>query len=211
MEEILASIRRIIADDQTAKPPAPPTPPVAPAKVEAATPPKPVAAAPVPAPALNDDDVLDLKPKRAPEPHFIADDPVGNDLSFMDPVTPVSNGQDDIDALMADEPMEAPVAFEPPAPVAFAPPAPAVVQPMPAIEAPQAAAERLVSPETDRAVTGAFQSLAGTILSRNARTLEDLMQDMMRPMIKDWLDDHLPSIVERLVKAEIERVARGGR
>jgi uncharacterized protein len=37
------------------------------------------------------------------------------------------------------------------------------------------------------------------------------MQDMMRPMIKAWLDDNLPIVVERLVKAEIERVARGGR
>jgi uncharacterized protein len=33
----------------------------------------------------------------------------------------------------------------------------------------------------------------------------------MRPMIKNWLDDNLPNIVERLIKAEIERVARGGR
>jgi uncharacterized protein len=34
---------------------------------------------------------------------------------------------------------------------------------------------------------------------------------MMRPMIKSWLDDNLPGIVERLVRAEIERVSRGGR
>ncbi len=34
---------------------------------------------------------------------------------------------------------------------------------------------------------------------------------MMRPMLKQWLDDNLPVIVERLVRAEIERVARGGR
>jgi uncharacterized protein len=33
----------------------------------------------------------------------------------------------------------------------------------------------------------------------------------MRPMIKTWLDDNLPHVVERLVKAEIERVSRGGR
>jgi cell pole-organizing protein PopZ len=32
---------------------------------------------------------------------------------------------------------------------------------------------------------------------------------MLRPMLKAWLDDHLPAIVERLVSAEIERVARG--
>jgi cell pole-organizing protein PopZ len=34
---------------------------------------------------------------------------------------------------------------------------------------------------------------------------------MLRPMLKKWLDDNLPTIVERLVRVEIERVARGGR
>jgi cell pole-organizing protein PopZ len=34
---------------------------------------------------------------------------------------------------------------------------------------------------------------------------------MLRPMLKQWLDDNLPAVVERLVRAEIERVARGGR
>ncbi|MGL5117474.1 MAG: DUF2497 domain-containing protein [Beijerinckiaceae bacterium] len=204
MEEILASIRRIIADDQAGKPAA------APADVAENTPPKPapIVQSPRPAPVsvAADDDVLDLQPKaverppRVQEPHYIADDPVGNDLSFEEPPPrietpvappPAANAQDDIDAMMAE--ME----FAPsPAPLVVDTPAPA---------------ERLVSPSTDRMVSGAFGSLANTILSKNARTLEDLMQDMMRPMIKDWLDDHLPLIVERLVRAEIERVARGGR
>ena len=47
------------------------------------------------------------------------------------------------------------------------------------------------------------------MMNANARTLEDLVQDMLRPMLKAWLDDNLPSMVERLVRAEIERVARG--
>jgi len=34
---------------------------------------------------------------------------------------------------------------------------------------------------------------------------------MLRPMLKSWLDDNLPSLVERLVRSEIERVSRGGR
>ncbi len=93
----------------------------------------------------------------------------------------------------------------PPAPVA-APPPPAAPQP----SAPPPV-ERLMSPDTDRVASSAFANLATTMLSRNARTLDDLVQDMMRPMIKTWLDDNLPGIVERLVKAEIERVARGGR
>jgi cell pole-organizing protein PopZ len=41
------------------------------------------------------------------------------------------------------------------------------------------------------------------------RTLEDIVRELMRPMLKTWLDDNLPSMVERLVRAEIERVARG--
>jgi cell pole-organizing protein PopZ len=44
---------------------------------------------------------------------------------------------------------------------------------------------------------------------QNATTLEDLVKEMLRPMLKTWLDDNLPSMVERLVRAEIERVSRG--
>jgi cell pole-organizing protein PopZ len=53
--------------------------------------------------------------------------------------------------------------------------------------------------------------LAHTVSSSTTRSLEDLVRDMLRPMLKNWLDDNLPTIVERLVRAEIERVARGGR
>ncbi len=56
-----------------------------------------------------------------------------------------------------------------------------------------------------------LQLLAHTVLSNNARTLEDLVKEMLRPMLKSWLDDNLPGLVERIVKAEIERVSRGGR
>lgn len=41
--------------------------------------------------------------------------------------------------------------------------------------------------------------------------LNEIVRDMLRPMLKGWLDDNLPVLVERLVRAEIERVARGGR
>ena len=50
-----------------------------------------------------------------------------------------------------------------------------------------------------------------TVLGNNARTLEDLVKEMLRPMLKAWLDDNLPSMVERIVRAEIERVSRGRR
>jgi cell pole-organizing protein PopZ len=35
-------------------------------------------------------------------------------------------------------------------------------------------------------------------------TLEALVRDMLRPMLSEWIDTHMPAIVERLVKQEIE-------
>jgi len=67
----------------------------------------------------------------------------------------------------------------------------------------------LLSRETSAAVDSAFNALAQTVLVQNAGTLEDLVREMLRPMLKSWLDDNLPGMVERLVRAEIERVARG--
>ncbi len=68
---------------------------------------------------------------------------------------------------------------------------------------------QLLSRETTAAVDSAFNTLAQTVLVQNARTLEDLVREMLRPMLKSWLDDNLPGMVERLVRAEIERVSRG--
>lgn len=67
----------------------------------------------------------------------------------------------------------------------------------------------LMSSATSAAVDSAFNALAQTVLVHNARTLEDLVREMLRPMLKVWLDDNLPGLVERLVRAEIERVSRG--
>jgi hypothetical protein len=36
-----------------------------------------------------------------------------------------------------------------------------------------------------------------------------MVREMLRPMVKEWLDDNLPTMVERLVRDEIQRVARG--
>ena len=66
-----------------------------------------------------------------------------------------------------------------------------------------------VAPTTSAAVDSAFNTLAQTVLVQNARTLEDLVREMLRPMLKSWLDDNLPGMVERIVRAEIERVSRG--
>jgi hypothetical protein len=86
----------------------------------------------------------------------------------------------------------------PPPPAAAPPPAP-VMQ----------LDRSLISNTTKAAVDNAFNSLANTVLGNNARTLEDLVKEMLRPMLKSWLDDNLPSVVDRIVRAEIERVSRG--
>ena len=47
--------------------------------------------------------------------------------------------------------------------------------------------------------------------AEGSRSIEDIVREMLKPMLKTWLEDNLPSLVERLVRAEIERVSRGGR
>ncbi len=49
-----------------------------------------------------------------------------------------------------------------------------------------------------------FSSLAD---QRNV-TLDQLIQDMIRPMIKQWIDTHLPSLVEEMVAKEIKRITK---
>jgi uncharacterized protein len=83
---------------------------------------------------------------------------------------------------------------------------PAAAQP-PALRA--AGEDGLLSPRTTAAVDLAFNTLAQTVLVQNSRTLEELVREMLKPMLKAWLDDNLPGLVERLVRAEIERVSRG--
>jgi uncharacterized protein len=69
----------------------------------------------------------------------------------------------------------------------------------------------LLSPETDKAVASAFDALSANLAARSAELAEGLAREMLRPMLKVWLDENLPGIVERLVRAEIERVVRGSR
>lgn len=73
---------------------------------------------------------------------------------------------------------------------------------------PQSALQ-LFSAQTKQSVASAFNALAATRLADNSDELLVVAREMMRPMLKAWLDDNLPTMVERLVRAEIERVARG--
>jgi uncharacterized protein len=208
MEEILASIRRIIADDDAAKPPAPPPAPVAAPRPAAMPPRTPVPPSPPPPqPALNQhdidammagngapsdeapEDVLDLTEQMA--------QPAEEPPSFQ-----TIDGQSDI--IFTDAPPPPP---EPPTPAP--PPQRAEVPRQPPVAEFAAPPPSLMSASTTAAVDSAFNTLAHTVLVQNARTLEDLVREMLRPLLKSWLDDNLPGMVERIVKAEIERVARG--
>ena len=90
-------------------------------------------------------------------------------------------------------------------------PAPGLARAPAAAARPPAREGNLLSADSDAMVSGAFSALAHTILAQNARTLEDLVVEMLQPMLKEWLDDNLPSLVEKLVQEEIERVSRGRR
>ena len=64
--------------------------------------------------------------------------------------------------------------------------------------------------ETARVQVGAsFEALSDVLQAQNGRDLEQVTEDILRPMLSDWLDNNLPSIVEKLVRAEIEAIARG--
>jgi cell pole-organizing protein PopZ len=66
---------------------------------------------------------------------------------------------------------------------------------------------RCVPTAVNNAVHSAWNALAQTVLVENVRTLEDLVREMLQPMLRSWLDDNLPTLVERLVLVEIERIA----
>jgi uncharacterized protein len=205
MEEILASIRRIIADDdsgKTAKAPEQAEPKPAPSPPPRPAPPPPAANKQEEIDAMLAD--LDAPPKVALTPP----EPLPPETAPSEPsAEPPSS-----DVLDLTESMATP------------PPGPApsfrtidgdsdVVFSDPAAEPPSAPTDvpdhGLISNATVAAVDSAFNSLAYTVLGQNARTLEDLVKEMLRPMLKGWLDDNLPSMVERIVRAEIERVSRG--
>jgi len=69
--------------------------------------------------------------------------------------------------------------------------------------------EPLLSPETGKTVGLSFGALSASLAVRSAEVADGIMREMLRPLLKQWLDDHLPGIVERLVRAEIQRIARG--
>jgi cell pole-organizing protein PopZ len=207
MEEILASIRRIIADDDANK------------TVQRAPEP-PQAEPPPPAPPPLPQPTHSPPPAAAPRPRFEAD----YDVPAEEPAPVVNAAAPDQspDILDLTESMAAAV----PQPPSNAVPNPATFRTIdgssdvgfdeasdkpapPAMPRGGEERERLISNAASAAVDSAFNALAQTVLVQNARTLEDLVREMLRPLLKSWLDDNLPGMVERMVRAEIERVSRG--
>lgn len=69
----------------------------------------------------------------------------------------------------------------------------------------------LISQETSTRVAASFDNLARVIREEHLDSIDETVGEILRPMLQEWLDDNLPSLVEKLVREEIERVARGGR
>jgi uncharacterized protein len=74
-----------------------------------------------------------------------------------------------------------------------------------------AASLSLLSEEAGAQVARSFNALADIFNGIERQSVEDMARELLQPMLREWLDDNLPTLVERLVREEIERVARGPR
>lgn len=68
----------------------------------------------------------------------------------------------------------------------------------------------ILSDRAERQVAAAFGELNEALEANRRMSLDQMAEEMLRPMLQEWLDNNLPTLVERLVREEIERVARGG-
>jgi hypothetical protein len=159
MEDILASIRRILNEDEQATPPAPPPPPPA-------------------------DEPLDLTREM-----LVGGPPAPPPPPAPGPAPPAPGPGPDPE----------PVAAEPPA-ATEAPPAAPSVDPLLAPAVAAAASASLGH------LLRAVAAERGSAVRAGGPTIEDVVREELRPLLKEWLDRHLPAVVERLVRAEIERV-----
>lgn len=181
MEEILASIRRIISEDE--------------APAEAA------AAPAAPAPHAVSPAMMDETPSHISEVAYEPDDEVLELTQRYEEPTPAPQ------PAPAPAPAFDTVGDIEAAPIAAPPPTPAPA-PAPSFSPNE---DRLVSDRAAESAASAFGALAQTLLMpREGRSLEDVVKELMRPMLKEWLDQNLPAIVEAQVQAEVERIARRG-
>jgi uncharacterized protein len=83
---------------------------------------------------------------------------------------------------------------------------PAVVEAKPSLQSEMA---RLMSRPAERQVAASFDGLNQAVNLARELPLQTMAEAMLKPMLKDWLDNNLPTMVERLVREEITRIARG--
>jgi hypothetical protein len=194
MEEILASIRRIISEDGTPEDGAQDAAAAAPAPSEEPEDAESSAETEAVAPAEPDeDDVLELT-EIAEEAGEEADrDSIDIDGMFDSAAEPEAEAE--AEAEYEPEPAPAPV---PASHVASAPEGGLL----------SAAAASAAESQLSSLVAAVGQAQGGTPIGAGNRTIEDLVKEVMRPMIKQWLDAHLPALTERIVRREVERLAR---
>jgi cell pole-organizing protein PopZ len=178
MEDILASIRRIISDDDALRSSEPDEPSSSPLS------------------NVLDIAELHVSPLIAPSPN----ESVLGPWSRGEALAVDTHSEDDI---VEDRHIPAARAERIPAPIAVRESPPVIAAPVE-----HAAAGVLISNETSASVSGAFDLLSASLKPSQPQTVDDLMKEMLRPMLKAWLNDNLPSLVERLVRDEIERVTR---
>jgi cell pole-organizing protein PopZ len=253
MDEILSSIRQIIADDDAAVTPKKPAglgsaPLVSPAPpIRPALAPRPIEPEPEPEPeplALSAEQIVtEVEEEDEPSRPLSFDEILGGsrsaetesfageaelvdpeDVAFAPDAEPEPDPMAMFSVEMDDEPE--PVPPPAPAPVAAAPrptyvpppmprpaprPQPSVAQtaPMPDPNLSSDMAEQLLNETTQSAVKSTFSRLNGLSMAGSGVTLEHVMREMLRPMLKEWLDENLPSVVERMVEKEIARISRG--
>lgn len=75
----------------------------------------------------------------------------------------------------------------------------------------EAARAGIISERTGRQVAAAFGELSDAFAENRRKRFDEMAEEMIRPMLQDWLDNNLPTLVEKLVREEIERIARGDR
>jgi len=195
IEEILASIREIISDDdQPAKPEVADAP--APAPV-------PEAAPAAEAPAENDD-ILDLAAfAEEPKPVVVPEEDQADPLAGINFEKPKEQTVDFTDPLAVAE------AAPEPEPAPESEPVAAVPEPAPAPVA--GPVDSLIGDAAKSASVESLTKLAQNIaISRkgDGGTLEDIVRDMLKPMLRQWLDTNLPPMIERMVERELERLVK---
>jgi len=188
MEEILASIRRIISEEDK------------PAEaggdvLDLQPPPSPVAEVKAPP----------LPPAPKPEP-VIAQAPPPPVFDEPEEFTPPARSIEE--DLMIVEKEAAPLPAPAPAPTAFAPPPPAPKAEWTPPPAPVAPTETLTSAPVAHQAAGTLGKLMGSMLVSSTGTLDDVVRELLKPMLKEWLDANLPQLVEAEVAKEIERIRR---